>query len=287
VSDLPSLEVPAIAELATWRRWVLWRREERAGKVTKIPITPTGSPASTTRPATWSTFADVIAAYVAGIGDGIGFVFTDTPFVGIDLDGVIDSGGIQPWAQEIVAKVASYTETSPSGRGLHVIARGSLPGRGRKRGPLEVYDHARYFTVSGKPWPGAPETIEDREAAIETLYNQNFSSGRSGSTKTIIPSPTAWDGTLPAAVEMARGVDLTLRLLLSKRDHELGYGSESEADFALACTLLEHGFTAADAEAALRWRHRHVATRPKWVGYFPLTVSEAQGAISKKKGAAR
>lgn len=53
----------------------------------------------------------------------VGFVFTrDDPFVGIDLDHCRDpeTGKIKPWALEIVAKLNSYSEVSPSGTGLHI-----------------------------------------------------------------------------------------------------------------------------------------------------------------------
>ncbi len=106
-------------------------------------------------------FADALAAWAAGRYDGIGFVFSaDDPYTGVDLDHVrdADTGVVQPWALDIVRRLDSYTEISPSGGGLHVIVRAQVP-RGRKKFPqlgAEMYDRARYFTMTGNVFAGVP-----------------------------------------------------------------------------------------------------------------------------------
>ena len=141
-------------ELTALPQWVCWRQEERNGKATKPPINPrTGRPASTTDPTTWSDHATAKAAVRRYRCHGVGFVFTaEDPFVGIDLDGGYDpeTGRPTDWAAPIVAAFNSYTEISPSGRGLHILIQGRLPGHGRKQGPIEVYDRRRFFTVTGQ-----------------------------------------------------------------------------------------------------------------------------------------
>jgi putative DNA primase/helicase len=63
-----------------------------------------------------------------------------SPYVGIDLDGCRDpqTGVIEPWALEVVRLLDSYTEVSPSGRGLHIWVRGFLPEGGNRRGQVEI-----------------------------------------------------------------------------------------------------------------------------------------------------
>ena len=97
----------------------------------KIPHSPgTGYRASVTNPATWSTFEAACEAVERGSFSGIGFVFTESdPFVGVDFDKCIVDGQLDPWVKLHLGKLESYTELSPSGTGLHVICRGSLPGR--------------------------------------------------------------------------------------------------------------------------------------------------------------
>jgi putative DNA primase/helicase len=92
-----------------------------------VPIDPrTGHEATSTDPETWTDFETAQAAVRRWRGDGAGFVFTRTdPFVGIDLDHVIENGRLTDWAKSIVHTLASYTEVSPSGTGLHIIVRGS------------------------------------------------------------------------------------------------------------------------------------------------------------------
>lgn len=60
-------------------------------------------------------------------------------------------------------------ELSPSGTGLHAIVRGQLPGPGRRRGQVEIYDRARFFTITGRAL-SAPGSIAGAQAAIDALY---------------------------------------------------------------------------------------------------------------------
>ena len=78
-------------ELRARRQWLCWRREQRGGKQTKVPVdSRTGALASSTDPSTWSSFDDAQAAAEHFGCDGVGFVFSETdPFAGIDLDDCI------------------------------------------------------------------------------------------------------------------------------------------------------------------------------------------------------
>ena len=82
----------------------------------------------------------------------------------------LETGEIKPWARQIIIGLNSYTEVSPSGTGLHIFVRGHLPDKGQKRGPIELYDRERYFTVTGAHLPETPTTIEERQAVVEWLY---------------------------------------------------------------------------------------------------------------------
>ena len=189
-AGLPPLSIPAIAELATWSRWVLHENKE--------PITVNGSRASTTRTETWSKYEDCAAAFVRGVGDGVGFVLTETPFAGIDLDHVVDAAGtVAPWAQAIVDRIGSYTERSTSGTGLHILVRGELAGRGRKRGPIECYDRGRYFVMTGRHASGTPDRILDRGEILRAWVAETFgpeTTARRGATASCRLPHTSKDG---------------------------------------------------------------------------------------------
>jgi putative DNA primase/helicase len=143
-------------------QWVLWRLEERGGKLTKIPYTDTGHRASSTDLMTWTTCAMALAAYERGNYDGIGFVFSSAdPFVAVDLDDCRDpdSGEISPWAQKIIDRVQEgYAEISPSGTGVHIIVEGTVREgktrkevheKGKRVGRVEMYGRAKFFTITG------------------------------------------------------------------------------------------------------------------------------------------
>jgi putative DNA primase/helicase len=121
-------------ELKDEPQWICWRpgppREN--GKIPKIPVNPnTGGNALTNIPSTWGNFEQALK-HCQGNNEcrGIGFVFDPIdPYVGIDLDNCRDpkTGEIKKWAQDIVDQLASYTEISVSGSGLHIIVKGVLP----------------------------------------------------------------------------------------------------------------------------------------------------------------
>ena len=125
-------------------------------------------------PNTWATFAEAVSAYQQGHGDGIGFVFSsDDGFCGVDLDGCCDDDGtLSPWAFDIINRLDSYTERSPSGKGVHVIVHGKLPPGGSRCGAVEMYDRARYFTMTGDVLRQAG--IEDRQAALHAVHRQHI-----------------------------------------------------------------------------------------------------------------
>lgn len=118
----------------------------------KRPINPhTGQLASVTDPATWGTFDQACAAVASGRGVGIGFVFTESdPFTGVDLD-VPEGGEPTEVQRRIFEAFPTYAEWSPSGRGIHIICRGKVPGGGVRNSAakVEVYSSGRYFTFTG------------------------------------------------------------------------------------------------------------------------------------------
>ncbi len=140
-------------ELAALPQWVGWKAMIRDGKTVKVPVDPKAknlTPAKVNAPSSWGTLQEAIAAMKRLYLDGIGLVFTD-PYVGIDLDHCRDpkTGLVEKWAREIVDRMNSYTEISPSGCGLHIIVKGEVSGGNHKGKGVEVYSHSRFFTFTG------------------------------------------------------------------------------------------------------------------------------------------
>ncbi|QLH76961.1 hypothetical protein HZS55_06480 [Halosimplex rubrum] len=163
-------------ELTEREQWVCWRVQERSGKETKVPINPhTGSFGSATNPDSRASFETAREYATDGAAEGLGFVFTDEdPLVGVDLDTcrVPETGTLSDDATDIVERLASYTEVSPSGTGVHILALGSLPGDRNRKDWVEMYDDARFFTVTGDHLDGTPVTVESRTPAIGAVHTE-------------------------------------------------------------------------------------------------------------------
>jgi putative DNA primase/helicase len=177
-------------ELQDYQQWVCWKRVNRTQ--TKLPISPaTGRAASCTDPASWGGYRQARAAASRFRLDGIGFVFTIAdPYTGVDLDHCRrDKGDLEPSAAAIVERLDSYTEWSPSGEGLHILVKASLPEcAGRRTDGIEIYSSGRYFTITGDQLNGAPSAIENRQGEVLGLV---ASLERKSLTHQIISRPTA------------------------------------------------------------------------------------------------
>jgi putative DNA primase/helicase len=101
---------------------------------------------------------------------GIGFVFAhNAPYVGIDLDDTHGDEKAFADQQHIYKEFDSYTELSPSGNGVHIIVKGKLPGPGRRRYFVELYDTDRYFTMTGNVINPRP-IAERQQLKLNSLY---------------------------------------------------------------------------------------------------------------------
>ncbi len=257
-------------DLRERRQWVLWRLKHKRGakKPTKIPFTPTGAAASSTDAATWSTFDIVRAAFEGGAFDGVGFVFAaDDPFVGIDLDGCLDpeTGDLEPWARAVVDRFDTYTEVSPSGKGLHLILRGSLPPGDRKRGPVECYEQGRYFTITARCLDGGSvAAVEDCQEALAAWHAEAFSTRArkkaAGSPESAPVRGETDDERLLTRARKAKNREKFVALF--DRGETGGYSSQSEADLAL-CMILAF-WAHRDASQIDRLFRRSKLFRPKW-----------------------
>jgi RecA-family ATPase len=221
-------------EMRQYRQFLNWKYEHRdgSGKPTKVPYSPAGFQASVTSPATWGSFDEAVAAYQRGGFDGIGFVFTEAdPFVGIDMDDCGDDQAAYERQLKIADAFGSYQEVSPSGRGLHIIVRGSVPN-GRRRAKVELYPHGRFFTMTGNVHRAGP--IEDRHNLIGLLHAQmGPADGREDDN---FDGPEREPDTAIIERMFAAQNGSKARDLYEGR-WGLHYASQSEADFAL-CDII-------------------------------------------------
>src|ERR1022692_3499389 len=160
-------------DLAELPRWAVWRMESSA----KIPYRVGGGRASTTNPIHWGELDCARAALASRSFSGLAFAFfQEDGLVGIDLDDSLDAvenpkAGFRGMVQRFAY---TYTEVSPSGHGLKIWVRGALPANMPKvkveSGGVEMYDHSRYFTFTGRRYRGAPLQVEDHAEDVLSLY---------------------------------------------------------------------------------------------------------------------
>lgn len=257
------------AELKRLPQWVVWKYEMTDdGKPTKVLYNPKGGwRASTTDARTWVTFDEAVAAYEAGNGEwsGIGFVFTNfDEYCGIDLDATEEPEAYERQVRVFEA-MNSYSELSPSGKGLHIIVKASIP-HGRKRSFIEVYSWGRFFTFTGNVYRDAP--IEDRQDMVMRLWEEM---GEHASEVYFAgdAAPKMFDDELMTKIASAHNgahfVDL-----FEGRWQVHGYPSQSEADQALMNFIVFHTKNRGQASRIFRASalgKRDKAQRDKYIEY--------------------
>lgn len=169
-------------ELQKLKQWV------GVGVDSKIPMcVDTLFPASSTNSDTWCSFEKTIEAVNLGEISYPGFVFNDNGIVGIDIDdGYGADGFLSEIAVDIINKCKSYTEKSKSGRGFHILLKGSLPFKGKNNlKGVEIYKDARYFIMTGDTV--LYNAIIDNQEAIDYIMRKYFPEMRESENKGIMP----------------------------------------------------------------------------------------------------
>ena len=236
-------------ELKAVPQWLGWVWGLRKGRWTKIPRNARGDgPASSTNPATWTTYG-VASRYAAQIRlPGLGLVLTHEAGIAfIDLDKCFQDGVLTEQAQEIVARCDSYTEWSPSGTGLHIFCYGTLPVHGARRGGIEIYQQGRFATITGQRLAGTPAEVRAAQSAIDAVLA--LAGGGTPDVPPHVWQPVPAPVGLRARAEQGRIRRDTLALLDSTGAGT--YTSASEADSAIACGLISSGLSCEEAYAVL------------------------------------
>lgn len=284
-------------EFKAIKQWVVYRFDPRetekgsgafSSKLGKPPVSPSsGNPLSWTDPKNFLSFEQAVNALKAnkpGNLAGIGLVFTGKePFSGVDVDSCIDQAGkLTDRAREIVDRLDSYTEVSPSGTGLRIIGRGKLPegDNGGKHGDYEAYSAARFLTMTG--------VVFDEKNAI-----REFSSDLAWFRKTYAtkpeekPSPRGHQETRQSSGPLSD--DDILKIIgkaknSAKIQDLMNGGGDSEGDAALIWELAFYTKDPAQIDRLMRTTKRD---RKKWDekrGKETFLIYEIKRGLAKYKG---
>lgn len=265
------------AEMRDLRRFVAWHWVYHQGRGwDKPPLNPrTGNGADCTAPGTWVCLDEALSYVQAGKADGVGFCLGNG-WAGVDLDDCVDpdTGILDPWARDIINRLGTYSELSPSKTGCKLFFKNTvLPTGPRKMGLIEFYDSGRYFTLTGHRIAGNLVDPQQGQCMVATLYAemvrdhaQKKSSKAKASTSFGRTKPGDGSAALEAdeATLIRLGEDLIGRRFTALWDGSTaGYPSASEADLAL-CNYLAWLCGAPDSDRVDRMFRRSGLMRPKW-----------------------
>jgi P4 family phage/plasmid primase-like protien len=151
-------------------RWIVWKsipNRDPSKKARKVPFYVSGVPRNgeTDTPidrAKLAKFDAALAAWATGKYTGLGFALGDDGtgncWQGVDLDHL----SARPELNAVGEALTGYTETSPSGDGMHAIGYGApFAAMGSNATGIEAYSSGRYFTVTGANGSGVPVCLAD------------------------------------------------------------------------------------------------------------------------------
>lgn len=186
--DLPVVAPPAWdnipQEMATRQQWLLWKFETpKAGaiKPSKMPYYVSGARRQKTQGSDedrqrLATLAVVRKAYEAGGYSGVGFAFLPGDgLIGIDIDGAIDpaTGDTSALCMETIRACDSFTEFSPSGKGVHIYVMGKADSCKSNDIGLEMFCGSQFFTVTGRRWDNVAHTLQAiSDTALQTIIGR-------------------------------------------------------------------------------------------------------------------
>jgi len=153
--DLSAENIPD--ELKKIPHWIVWTYGKKDGEIIKVPVNPkTKKWVNAHDPQNWLSFQEALD-FARKLNLGVGFDFTeDLGYVFIDWDHVLKQGVIDDLrVEEIIEKGDTFTEISPSGKGLHQVFKSSnfsFDSTRLKDLPVEIYINARYSTFTGVPY---------------------------------------------------------------------------------------------------------------------------------------
>ena len=217
-NDLPALLLALQASVPQAMRalpqWLLWRLERYEGdkKPRKVPYWVSGRKRRGVQGGVddrgeLCSFDIALTHLARGHYEGLGFAFLPGDgLIGIDIDGAIDAetGEVAPRCQAIIDACASYTEYSPSGRGVHIIVAGESETFKDNSIGLEVFCGRQFFTVTGRRWPGTPEQVAELPEGTLRRLRKTVQEARARK-----PAPAA---AAPSATPVSEGQDLQRKL---------------------------------------------------------------------------
>lgn len=281
-------------DLAALPNWVCWRleKDKKSGRDMKVPYSPYDTKrASASNPATWGSLSEAQTCAEKYLFSGIGFMFTEkSGIVGVDIDHCLADGKPNGIAADILSQLPpTYIEISPSGTGLHIFLKGTLPPGGNRNSKLgvEMYSSSRYFTVTGKTFEKSADSIGEDNGALEYIHRKYIAQSKQNRQKPREnqPNSSLSDDEIVSLAQASKDSEAFTSLWQGNWQEK--YKSQSEADFAL-CRKLAF-WTRRNMEQIDRLFRKSGLFREKWevrhsaggATYGEQTVSNACAVTSQ------
>jgi len=224
-----ALEVTPTVETETYptdccepsvEQWLTWKPTDDGRKIPRAPHVHSGRPdryVSAQNPDTWTTFetardwADKLPGHQLAFVIRDRDVYPDENLVLIDYDDVRapDSGTIHPTVREHLEQADSYADVSPSGTGVHLLCRGSLPNGiktitdtlpaadGFPDAAIEAYDSARFVAMTGRHLKATPLETRTCQAFVDEVVDA-YATVVDGTPDELLEEPKTWKEELAA-----------------------------------------------------------------------------------------
>jgi len=254
---------PEMRNQKNWVAWILKQKKDNPSKMDKVPVNAvTKGLAQSNNPETWCKFSIAVEYAEKHNLNGIGFMLSP-PFVGIDIDHCIDENGeLSPMASEILSSLPTYAEISPSGTGLHIFCKGTLPPKGRKNSSLglEIYNEGRFLTFTGRLLGGHESVVADCNEQIQKIHAKYLAKPEPLKVDRVITSEALSESeVLRKAMDSKGGSKFSD---LYNGNWQSYFSSQSEADLAF-CNSLAF-WTGADGQAMDSLFKQSGLYRDKW-----------------------
>lgn len=182
-------------DLVGYEQWIAWKQAADGRKIPRAPYAHPDWPdryVDAQDESVWTDFETAQTWCRKLSGYDLAFTIRDRDqhpdedLVLIDYDFVcdIDDGRIHPAVRNHIERAGSYADISPSRTGVHILGRGQLPEGIRTitdslpdvdrfpKAEIEVYDSARYVTMTGVHIDGTPPETRHCQDFIDELVEE-------------------------------------------------------------------------------------------------------------------
>ncbi len=260
----------------------LWKYEQRGERKTKVPYRINGHRADSTDKQSFTDY--VTAVSVLDAYDGIGMGVFDS-FVAVDIDHCVVDGKLSTLAQDIVDVLDSYTEFSPSGKGVRIICtadnltydKNKYYINNQKLG-LEIYAAGytnKFVTLTGNVIRSTE--VAERSTEIVEVLEKYMVKPTPKTAQITVPGSYLSDESVIAKAGSSKQAEKFNALWNGAAD---SFSSHSEADLAL-CSILAF-WCGGDTEQMDRLFRKSKLYREKWEreDYRAATLEKAVAATT-------